>query len=142
MTAGHADSERFAPRSDAIYIYLMEGAAEGSVPVYTVEAPISAFQAHDPFWGPQHAPDGIAVMKGVMKKISEGEALRPWVYPLGGKLIYADDYFLMACLRMLRVQHVRAFHLLMPPPDMPAHGPLALDTVRDLIASSVVSVRT
>lgn len=118
----------------------MEGAATDLIPVYSIEVPISIFKPHDPFWGPEHVPDGMKVMKAVMARIGQSENLRPWVYPQDGKLIYADDYFLMACWKMLKVDAIRAWHLLIPPVDMPAHGPLPLENVRSLIAGSVLTV--
>jgi hypothetical protein len=142
VSADGVDARRFEPRADPLYQYLMEGAADGSVPVYAVEASFSMFKPHDPFWGPEQAPDGIRTMKAVMARIGQGENLRPWVYPRDGRLIYADDYFLMACWRMLKVDAIRAWHLLTPAPDLPAHGPIPLDNVRSLIAGSVITVRS
>ena len=72
-------------------------------------------------------------MKAVLKKIGEGEAPRPWVYPRGDHFVLSDNYFVFACFEMLEIESIHVWHLGIPSVGLPAHGPLVNDIVRSAI---------
>jgi hypothetical protein len=135
------DLKRFEPRSDPIFLYLLEEAWNGSIPVYAAEVPLKAVRRADPFWAPENSPDGIRAMKAVMAQIGAGRDFRPWVYPKKNKLIVSDSYFVLACFEMLKPETIRVWHLGIPAVELPAHGPLASTRVRELILQPPLVVK-
>ncbi|HZL01207.1 MAG TPA: hypothetical protein VFC47_15065 [Caulobacteraceae bacterium] len=134
------DVTRFEPPSDPVYRFLMDGAADGSVPVYSLSVPFEWLLRHDPFWAPERSPDGQRAMQKIMARLGDGENLRPWVYPRGGKLIVSDDYLLLACFAMLQPPTLGVWHLLLPDPALRGKGPLPLGRVHELIVASITLV--
>ena len=67
--------------------------------------------------------------------------LAEWAVSRADHLILSDDYFTLACFEMLKVESIRVWHLGVPADGLPAHGPLATDKVRELIAGDPVTVK-
>jgi hypothetical protein len=72
---------RFAPPQDPVFLYLLEQAVYGHVPVFGVVMSPSRLQRFDSTFNPENTPGGAAMVSQIMKRWNMGEPFQMWVYP-------------------------------------------------------------
>lgn len=120
------------PLRDDVFLYLLEQALAGSLPVYFAAAPPALIDPFDAGYEPERHPVGVAAVDACVRAALRGDFQNMWVYPKGNRFALSDDYIPWAATKRGRPDFVPCLVLGEPktPGIVDVQGPLALDLVR------------
>lgn len=124
--------EELKPKTDEIFLYLMERSLEGAIPVYFANIPIPLVQKFDQGFRPEYHDVGQAAIEQVMSDWEEGFVNYVWVYPRSNRYIQSDDYITFAAALRGEADYLPCMVMgpLTVPGAISVHGPLNVDDIK------------
>jgi hypothetical protein len=136
----NADTTTFKPPDDMRFQWLLEGAAQGFLPVYGVvhQTRIVSLRRFDDSFRPDRTAQGRAALATFMRAWNEGHSTQPWLYVDQGAYVVADDYFWIAAVEQGKPSSFAA-QVLGEPLEaglMQKVGPLPAEQVKQMLGLS------
>lgn len=130
------------PPNDPVFQYLLQQAANGSIPVYFTGIPLTRLRRFDDHFRPEKQPNVSIVVEAISRDWRAGRMRYMWVYPLDSEYIVADDYITFASIEKGNPDLVPCWVLGCPTGDgvEQVRGPIEVKTVKEMLLESKASV--
>ena len=102
------------PRTDDMFMNLLDRAVAGEVPVYFAIIPRSLVRPFDTTCNVAAHPVGEAAIRNVMSDLIASEYHYAWVYPHEGAYVLSNDYVIWAAAERGKVEYLPCWVLGFP----------------------------